>query len=54
LQNVYREIFYYSSLVTPFFIGFIAAATISGSNNPDAKVFLSLYVFSWFNPFEMP
>lgn len=50
-QNVYREIFYYSSLITPFFIGCIAAATISGSINPDAKDFLSLYVFSWFNPF---
>jgi cytochrome d ubiquinol oxidase subunit II len=50
-KNVYREIFYYSSLVTPFFIGCIAAATISGSINPDAKDFLSLYVYSWFNPF---
>ena len=50
-KNVYREVFYYSSLVTPFFIGSIAAATISGSINPDAKDFLSLYVYSWFNPF---
>lgn len=50
-KNVYREVFYYSSLVTPFFIGSIAAATISGSVNPDAKDFLSLYVYSWLNPF---
>ena len=50
-KNIYREVFYYSSLVTPFFIGSIAAATISGSINPDAKDFLSLYVYSWLNPF---
>lgn len=50
-HSVYREIFYYSSLITPFFIGCIAAATISGSINPDNQDFLSLYVFSWFNPF---
>lgn len=50
-HNVYREIFYYSSLITPFFIGCIAAATISGTINPDKQDFLSLYVYSWFNPF---
>lgn len=50
-HSIYREIFYYSSLITPFFIGCIAAATISGSINPDNQDFLSLYVFSWFNPF---
>ncbi len=50
-QKVYTEIFYYSSLVTPFFLGIIAAATVSGSINPDAKDFLSLYVYSWLNWF---
>lgn len=50
-QKVYTEIFYYSSLVTPFFLGIIAAATVSGSINPDANQFLDLYVYSWLNWF---
>lgn len=50
-QNVYSQIFYFSSLFTPFFLGLIAAATISHSINPDAKGFLELYIFSWLNWF---
>ena len=50
-QKLYTQIFYYSSLLTPFFIGIIAAATISGSIDTEAKDFLSLYIFSWFNLF---
>jgi cytochrome bd ubiquinol oxidase subunit II len=50
-QNVYAQIFYFSSLLTPFFLGLIAAATISHSINPDAKGFLDLYIFSWLNWF---
>lgn len=50
-QNVYTQIFYFSSLLTPFFLGLIAAATISHSINPDAKGFLDLYIFSWLNWF---
>lgn len=50
-QKVYTEIFYYSSLLTPFFLGLIAAATISRSINPDAKTFVDLYIFSWLNWF---
>lgn len=50
-QNVYTQIFYFSSLLTPFFLGLIAAATISHSINPDAKSFLDLYIFSWLNWF---
>lgn len=46
-QKLYTQIFYYSSLLTPFFLGVIGAATISRSINPDAKDFLSLYIFSW-------
>lgn len=50
-QNLYAQIFYFSSLFTPFFLGLIAAATISHSINPDAKGFLDLYIFSWLNWF---
>lgn len=50
-QKLYTVIFYYSSLLTPFFLGIIAAATISGSINTEAKDFLSLYIFSWLNVF---
>lgn len=50
-QKVYARIFYYSSLFTPFFLGILAAATISRSIDPEAKDFLSLYIFSWLNLF---
>lgn len=50
-QKLYTQIFYFSSLLTPFFLGLIAAATISHSINPDAKGFLDLYIFSWLNWF---
>ncbi|KQT18405.1 cytochrome D ubiquinol oxidase subunit II [Chryseobacterium sp. Leaf404] len=50
-QMVYTQIFYYASLLTPFFLGLIAASTVSGSINPDAKTFLDLYIFSWLNWF---
>lgn len=50
-QVLYTQIFYYASLLTPFFLGLIAAATVSYSINPDATTFLDLYVFSWLNWF---
>lgn len=50
-QILYTQIFYYASLLTPFFLGLIAAATVSQSINPDAKTFLDLYIFSWLNWF---
>lgn len=50
-QIIYTQIFYYASLLTPFFLGLIAAATVSQSIDPDAKTFLDLYVFSWLNWF---
>ena len=50
-QYVYTQIFYFSSLLTPFFLGLIAAATVSHSINPDATGFLDLYIFSWLNWF---
>lgn len=50
-QVLYTEIFYYGSLLTPFFLGLIAASTFSGSINPDAQDFVNLYIFSWLNWF---
>ncbi|WP_347220275.1 cytochrome d ubiquinol oxidase subunit II [Chryseobacterium sp.] len=50
-QKIYTQIFYYSSLFTPFFLGIIGAATISRSIDTEAKDFLDLYIFSWLNPF---
>ncbi|KFF00791.1 cytochrome D ubiquinol oxidase subunit II [Chryseobacterium formosense] len=50
-QKVYTQIFYFSSLLTPFFLGLIAAATVSRSINPDAQSFPDLYIFSWLNWF---
>ncbi|UHO36874.1 cytochrome d ubiquinol oxidase subunit II [Chryseobacterium capnotolerans] len=50
-QVLYTQIFYYASLLTPFFLGLIAAATVSYSINPDAKTFLDLYIYSWLNWF---
>ncbi len=51
LQSVYSHIFTLASLITPFFLGIIAAATISGSIDHHTGDFLSSYVFSWLNPF---
>ncbi|MDH6253186.1 cytochrome d ubiquinol oxidase subunit II [Chryseobacterium sp. H1D6B] len=50
-QVLYTQIFYYASLLTPFFLGLIAAATVSQSINPNATNFLDLYIFSWLNWF---
>ncbi len=50
-QHVYTQIFYFSSLLTPFFLGLIAAATVSHSIDPNATNFLDLYIFSWLNWF---
>ncbi|KNB60798.1 cytochrome d ubiquinol oxidase subunit II [Chryseobacterium sp. Hurlbut01] len=50
-QIIYTQIFYYASLLTPFFLGLIGAATVSQSINPDATTFLDSYIFSWLNWF---
>lgn len=51
LQTVYSGIFTLSSLITPFFLGIIAAATVSRTIDTQAVDFLTAYVFSWFNAF---
>ncbi|WP_316810855.1 cytochrome d ubiquinol oxidase subunit II [Pedobacter heparinus] len=53
MQKVYTPIFVYSSLITPFFLGIIAASSVSGQIDPEANNFLSAYVFSWLNWFSV-
>ncbi|MBC7935261.1 MAG: cytochrome d ubiquinol oxidase subunit II [Rhizobacter sp.] len=51
-QNIYNKIFRLSSVITPFFLGIIAASTVSGKIDNKATDFLSAYIFSWFNFFS--
>lgn len=51
MQAVYSRIFTLSSLITPLFLGIIAAATVSRTIDTQAGDFLSAYVFSWLNGF---
>jgi cytochrome bd ubiquinol oxidase subunit II len=53
MQAVYNRIFVYSSVVTPFFLGVIAASTIAGFIHPAAPDFLSAYVWSWLHWFSV-
>ena len=53
MQRVYTPIFIYSSLITPFFLGIIAASSVSGKIDPSAADFLTAYVFSWLNWFSV-
>lgn len=53
MQKVYTPIFVYSSLITPFFLGIIAASSVSGQIDLKAEDFLSAYVFSWLNLFSI-
>lgn len=53
MQVVYNKIFQYSSFITPFFLGIIAASTVSGAIDTEAKDFLSAYVYSWLNWFSI-
>jgi len=50
-QLVYNRIFRLSSLLTPFFLGLIAASTVSRAIDTEATDFLTAYIFSWWNPF---
>jgi cytochrome bd ubiquinol oxidase subunit II len=50
-QYVYNKIFRYSSVITPFFLGMIAAATVSGTIDEKATDFMTAYIWSWFTPF---
>ncbi|WP_443939682.1 cytochrome d ubiquinol oxidase subunit II [Pedobacter sp. MW01-1-1] len=50
---LYNRIFRYSSFVTPFFLGIIAASVISGQINPQATDFVSIYILGWLNWFSV-
>ena len=52
-QEIYNKIFRISSVVTPFFLGIIAASTVSGAIDNKSSDFLSAYIFSWFNFFSL-
>jgi len=47
MQAVYTRIYIYSSFITPFFIGIIAATAVSGRIDPKAQGFLQAYIFDW-------
>ncbi|MHA4896424.1 cytochrome d ubiquinol oxidase subunit II [Pedobacter sp. PWIIR3] len=53
MQKVYTPIFIYSSLITPFFLGIIAASSVSGRIDLQSADFLSAYVYSWLNWFSV-
>jgi|SRR5579863_7991539 len=53
MQVIYNKIFRYSSFITPFFLGIIAASAVSGTINPDAKGFADAYIFSWLHFFSV-
>lgn len=53
MQKIYNKIFVYSSFVTPFFLGVIAASTVSGRIDTGATDFLTAYIFSWLNWFSL-
>jgi cytochrome d ubiquinol oxidase subunit II len=53
MQVIYNKIFRYSSFITPFFLGIIAASAVSGTINPDAKGFADAYIFSWLHFFSI-
>jgi len=52
-HDLYGFIFTISSLITPLFLGIIAASTVSGSIDPKATNFLDAYVFSWLTWFNV-
>jgi cytochrome bd ubiquinol oxidase subunit II len=52
MQEIYNKIFVWSSTVTPFFLGIIAASTISGHIDPNATTFYERYMASWLNWFS--
>jgi len=52
MQKLYSSVFVYSSLITPFFLGIIAASAVSGAIDRDANNFLDAYIYSWLNWFS--
>ncbi|MES2827990.1 MAG: cytochrome d ubiquinol oxidase subunit II [Bacteroidota bacterium] len=53
MQRIYTPIFIYSSLITPFFLGIIAASSVSGRIDVMANTFSAAYIYSWLNWFSI-
>jgi len=53
MQTVYDRIFLYSSFITPFFVGIIAASAFSGQIDPGAHTFMQAYIYSWLSFFSV-
>lgn len=53
MQKVYTRIFVLSSVITPFFLGIIAASSVSGQIDLHAHDFVSAYIYSWLNWFSV-
>lgn len=53
MQQVYNQIYVYSSFITPLFLGIIAATAVSGRMDPGAQSFLGAYIFDWLNWFPL-
>lgn len=52
-QNIYNQVFVYSSFITPLFLGIIAGSTLSGQIDLHPVDFFSAYVFSWLSYFSL-
>ena len=53
MQEVYNQIFIYSSFITPLFLGIIAGSVLSGKIDPAANDFATAYIYSWLNWFSI-
>lgn len=53
MQKLYSKIFRYSSFITPFFLGIIAASAVSGTIKPEADNYLDAFIFSWLHFFSI-
>ena len=53
MQELYNEVFVWSSFITPFFLGVIAGSTISGHIDKASETFLDAYILSWLNLFSL-
>ncbi|MCD0489304.1 cytochrome d ubiquinol oxidase subunit II [Pedobacter sp. MC2016-14] len=52
-QKVYTRIFIASSILTPFFLGIIAASAVSSQIDLQAGDFAAAYIFSWLSWFSV-
>ncbi|MGK6351351.1 cytochrome d ubiquinol oxidase subunit II [Parapedobacter sp. DT-150] len=50
-QQIYTRIFTWSSVITPFFLGIIAAATVARTIDTGAHDFVTAYIGSWLSWF---